>query len=276
MAGVPLRTPAIPRARPAGSAARTGRARVRVGPVPRRRETAARGAGALLVLLAAVCGVLLAITPSVADAESRASALIAQHTDGTGSPTGPAGLAAPRFTAALIASEDARFYTHHGIDTLGVLRAAAATLGGGQTDAGGATLDQQLVKQLYFNGVGGGPWVTTQQVVAGAKLDAQFSKAQILAMYAQVVYYGHGFYGLDAATRGYFGVAPDQLSWGQAAMLSGLVQAPSADDPITHPDRARAREQHVLARLVDTGQLTPAQAGDAAAAPLQLSRPPPR
>lgn len=65
--------------------------------------------------------------------------------------------------------------------------------------------------------------------------------------------------------------APDQLSWAPAALLAGLVQAPSADDPITHPDRAHAREQHVLARLVDTGQLTTGQADTAAAGPLNLT-----
>lgn len=139
------------------------------------------------------------------------------------------------------------------------------TLVGGTDDPGGATLDQQLAKQLYYNGQQGGLWVTTEQVTLGVKLDAHYSKPQILEMYAAVVYFGHGYYGLDAASRGYFGIPPNQLSWGQAALLAGLLQAPSDDDPLTHRDLAQARQTYVLGRLVETGDLTPAQA-DAIAA----------
>lgn len=268
MTGVPMRTPP-----PVGlrAGAITRPRIVRAGRrEPRRRWRAVARAGcALLLLVVAAAAALLGLTPSVTDAPDRAVALAAQHSRGGGSATG---VVPATFAAALVATEDTRFDSHHGIDTIGLLRAAGTAISGGQGDPGGSTLDQQLAKQLYFAGAQGGPWVTTEQVVLGAKLDAHYPKAQILAMYAQVVYFGHGFYGLDAAAHGYFGTSPDRLSWGQAALLAGLVQAPSADDPITHPDRARDREQHVLARLVDTGDLTPTQAAAAAATPLNLRR----
>ncbi len=75
-------------------------------------------------------------------------------------------------------------------------------------------------------------------------------------MYLSEVYFGHGFYGLPAAARGYFGVAPAALSWAQASLLAGLLQAPSAYDPYRHGDLAKKRQRHVLDRLVATGTLT--------------------
>jgi membrane peptidoglycan carboxypeptidase len=87
-------------------------------------------------------------------------------------------------------------------------------------------------------------------------------------MYAGVVYFGNGYYGLAAASCGYFGVRPAGLSWPEAALLAGLVQGPTADDPVTHPATAGVREAHVLGRLVAIGVLTPAQAAAAQAVPL--------
>jgi membrane peptidoglycan carboxypeptidase len=84
------------------------------------------------------------------------------------------------------------------------------------------------------------------------------------------VYFGHGFYGLTAAATGYFGVSPAHLSWAQASMLAGLVQAPSAYDPIDHLSAGRLRQRHVLDRLVATQVLSTAQADAAFAAPLVL------
>src|SRR2546430_4070688 len=95
-------------------------------------------------------------------------------------------------------------------------------------------------------------------------------------MYADVAYFGHDYYGLGAASCGYFGVTPARLSWPEAAMLAGLVQAPSADDPIAHFAAARARESHVLGRLLATGHLSPAQAPGLYRPPLDLVGRPPR
>jgi penicillin-binding protein 1A len=82
-------------------------------------------------------------------------------------------------------------------------------------------------------------------------------------MYLNGVYFGHGYWGIDAASHGYFGVWPRRLSWGEASLLAGLVQAPTADDPVTHFAAARARQREVLRQLVATSSLTVAQAARA-------------
>ena len=138
-----------------------------------------------------------------------------------------------------------------------------------RSDPGGATIDQQLAKMLYTPGRDGFT-VKAEQVALALKLDHAYPKRRILAMYLDVAYFGHGFYGAYAASEGYFGVPPGDLDWGQAALLAGLLQQPTADDPLVHPDRARARRRHVLARLVATRALTASAARQAAAAPLRL------
>lgn len=89
-------------------------------------------------------------------------------------------------------------------------------------------------------------------------------------MHLNAVYFGHGYYGLPAASRGYFGLAPADLSWTQASLLAGVVQAPSADDPLANLGRAKSRQRHVLDRLVVTHVLSAADANAAFAAPLHL------
>jgi membrane peptidoglycan carboxypeptidase len=233
------------------------------GPVRRRgaRRWPRRVLGAVgtvvvlgLVLLAA--GWVL--TPSVGDAADRVTAHLAAH-------SAPAlqGPVPSRVAWALVATEDSRFEDTPGIDPLGLLREPLGGLTG--RDEGGATLEQQLVKNLYEGGSTAGPTAKAENLVLALKLDRAWTKAQILRMYLDDGYYGHGFYGLTAASEGYFGVAPAQLSWAQGSLLAGLFQAPSAYDPITHPDAARARQRHVLDRLVATGRLS-RSAADAIAA----------
>lgn len=172
----------------------------------------------------------------------------------------------PRFAASLVATEDHRFYSEPGVDPIAIGRVIVGRVTGGP-DQGGATLYQQLAKLLYTPN-SSGLVAKTEQMVLAVKLEFTFSKAQILRMYADVAYFGHGFYGLAAASCGYFGERPAALSWAQAAMLAGIVQAPSADDPLTHPATARAREAHVLSRLVATHMLTENQASAALEEPL--------
>jgi penicillin-binding protein 1A len=89
-------------------------------------------------------------------------------------------------------------------------------------------------------------------------------------MYLSAIYFGNGYYGVLAASEGYFGLPPDQLSWAQASLLAGLPQAPTMLDPLQHLALARQRQSYVIDRLVATGVLTRAQAAAAAAAPLDL------
>jgi Transglycosylase len=209
---------------------------------------------ALLGLLG--LGGLLLVAPSVGDASARVQALDQLHRVAYPGPAVPA-----RFTASLVSTEDHRFYSEPGIDPFAIGRLIEGRITG-RPDQGGATLYQQLAKMLYTPGRSG-ILVEAEQVGLGIKLDLAYPKSQILQMYADVAYFGHGYYGLAAASCGYFGITPASLSWPQAAMLAGLVQAPSADDPIAHFTAARARQSHVLGRLVATGRISQAQAASA-------------
>jgi Transglycosylase len=223
--------------------------------------------GLVLVGLLSVGGLLL-VTPSVGDASARAQAMDRLHHAAYPGPPVPA-----RFAASLVSTEDHRFYSEPGIDVFAIGRLIAGRLTG-RPDQGGATLYQQLAKMLYTQGRSG---ISTEaeQVGLGIKLDLAYPKWQILRMYADVAYFGHDYYGLGAASCGYFGVRPARLSWPEAAMLAGLVQAPSAYDPIAHFAAARARQAHVLGRLVATGRLSQAQAVSFYRQPLDLVGGPP-
>jgi membrane peptidoglycan carboxypeptidase len=210
----------------------------------------------LILILALAVGVLMLVTPSVGDARARAQALAGQHHAAYPGPPVPS-----RFAAALVSTEDHRFYSEPGIDPFAIARLIEGRITG-RPDQGGATLYQQLAKMLYTPGRSG-IRVEAEQVALGVKLALAYPKPQILQMYADVAYFGNDYYGLRQASCGYFGVRPAGLSWPQAAMLAGLVQAPSAYDPITHFAAARTRQSHVLSRLVATGQLSQAQASRA-------------
>ena len=224
-------------------------------------------AGALAaVVVVPVLGVavLWRLTPSV----SGAGQLVRAHLSAFDSPELVALPKPDRVGQALIATEDSRFSQTPGIDPVSTLRASLAAMTG-NIDTGAATLEQQLAKNLYFP-KNDGLFSKVAEAELALKLDAHYSKNDILRMYLAEVYFGHGFYGLPAAARGYFGVMPVQLSWAQASMLAGLVQAPSAYDPIDHLSTGRLRQRHVLNRLVATKVLSPAQADTAFAAPLGL------
>jgi penicillin-binding protein 1A len=220
-----------------------------------------QGLAGLVIALVAAAGIIMTITPSVGNAWSIARKLATSHHSAFPGPRVPY-----KFSAALIATEDHRFRSEPGVDPYAIARVLLAGLTGGG-DQGGATLYQQLAKALYTPGKGGIP-AEIEQIALAIKLKYSYSDAQILRMYAAVVYFGHGFYGLEAASCGYFGRPPDRLSWPQAALIAGLVQAPSAYDPLQFPRLARSRQRHVISRLVATGGLTPAQATAALAVPI--------
>ena len=217
--------------------------------------------GVLVLAAIAGFGILLLVTPSAGRAEQLARAQARSHGIPFPGPPVPA-----RFAKSLVATEDHRFYQDPGIDPIAVGRVALGYLTGHGAQQGGAALTQQLAKMLYTPGQSGFR-AEAEQVALAVKLNFTYSKAQILQMYAEVAYFGQGYYSLGAASCGYFGVPPSALAWPQAALMAGLVQAPSAYDPLTHPALARAREAHVLGRLAATGVLTKAQANAALAQP---------
>ena len=219
---------------------------------------------ALAFLAVVVFGALLLITPSARQAQAIVRAR--DHAYGVAYPDPPV---PARFAAALVATEDHRFYSDPGVDPLAVGRVAVGYMSGHGSQQGGATITRQLAKMLYTPGRSGLA-SEIEQVVMAVKLNFSYSKAQILQMYADLAYFGQNYYSLGAASCGYFGVMPAGLTWSRAATLAGLVQAPSAYDPVSHPALARARELHVFSRLVATGVLSQSQASAALAQPLHL------
>jgi membrane peptidoglycan carboxypeptidase len=215
----------------------------------------------LLCLGMAGFGLLLALTPSVSNARQIARRIDARHHVAYPGPQVPA-----RFSTALEATEDHRFSSEPGVDPIALVHGGLQQVVDGR-DQGGATLYQQLAKMLYTPGRTGLA-VAPEQVALAVKLKFSYSGPEILRLYSDVAYFGNGFYGLSAASCGYFGVRPAEMSWPQAALLAGLVQGPSLDDPLTAPVNARAREEHVIGRLVAVGALTRAQASRALAAPV--------
>jgi penicillin-binding protein 1A len=217
----------------------------------------------VLLLLAIAAAVYLATLPGVGDAEARVEALLARE-GGRVLPSPPP----VRLAAAVVSTEDENFYAIPLFNVAaGAGRAALATIGTSE-DPGGSTIAQQLAKRLYPHG--GGVWGTLEEIGLGVKLSLAYSHEQVLSMYLNSVYYGNGYWGDAAAARGYFGVSPRRLTWGEAAMLAGLPQAPSAYDPEVHLDRARARQRHVLDQLVVNGHLSAAAAERAYAEPPPL------
>ncbi|WP_165617431.1 transglycosylase domain-containing protein [Klenkia soli] len=185
---------------------------------------------------------------------------------------------APVMGTALVDVEDARFYSHGGVDPIGTLRALVADVSSGGAAQGGSTLTQQLVKQTLLQDATttAGQEAATADTVArkitearlALAVDAQLTKSQILTRYLNTVYFGHGAYGVQAAAQTYFSVDASGLSTLQAATLAGLVQNPSADDPIDHPDAAQARRDVVLQRMHGQGDLSDADLAADTAAPV--------
>lgn len=234
----------------------TGRSRL-----PRWRHLLRAGLAFLLVPGTVLAGAAL-VTPPVAGAPALVAAIDREH----GSVPVPAE-PSWRVSEAIVAAEDGTFYSNDGIDVAGAGRALWGWFTG--VDGGGSTITEQLAKVIYTGGRTGVP-DRIAQVALALKLDGHYTKPAILSMYLSAVYFGNGYFGVLAASEGYFGVPPGQLSWAQASLLAGLPQAPSLLDPLQHLALAGQRQSYVLDRLVATGVLTRAQAAAAAAAPLGL------
>ena len=248
----------------ARDAQRTRGQRPRAGRWRRIRKRAVITVAAVTAALVLAAGALWLITPSASQAVQLARAQAARRGIAYPGPAVPANFARP-----LIATEDKRFYSEPGIDPLAVGRVVKADVTNG-SDQGGATIEQQLAKLLYTPDRTGFDAELTQVVLA-VKLNVSYTKQQILDLYAEAAYYGNGYYGLEQASCGYFGRPARDLTVTQGALLAGVVNAPSADDPVTNPASARARLEHVIARMVAVGYLTNAQARQALGAPLGLT-----
>ena len=161
----------------------------------------------------------------------------------------------PYLPMAVISIEDRRFKSHFGFDPIGFTRAMIANLMAGRLVQGGSTLTQQLAKNLFLK-----PERTferkVQELILAIWLETKFSKDEILEMYLNRVYFGAGATGVDAASRRYFGKPARDVSLGEAALLAGLLKAPSKLSPAKNPKRAQARSQVVLAAMRREGYIS--------------------
>ena len=179
----------------------------------------------------------------------------------------------PHLAQAIVAIEDRRFYQHRGVDLRGLARAVFRNAQAGGTREGGSTITQQLAR-LMFLSQERTLKRKVQEAMLALWLESQLSKDEILVRYLNTAFFGAGAYGADAAAKRYFGKRAKELSLGEAAMLAGLVRAPSQLAPTRNLGGAKERADTVLQAMADTGAITPQQADQARAQPVSLQTPP--
>ncbi|MFD7645595.1 transglycosylase domain-containing protein [Kitasatospora sp. NPDC059795] len=188
---------------------------------------------------------------------------------------------APIMRQAQVDIEDNRFYEHGAVDLKGVLRAATKNAESGTTAQGASTLTQQYVKNVFVEQAGDDQQAfleatkksmgrKIQELKYAIKLEEDLSKDQILTNYLNITFYGHQAYGIEAAAKRYFNKSAKDLTIPEAAMLAGLVQNPSAYDPITHPQAAQNRRNTVINKLLEYKHISPDEAKAALASDLGI------
>ncbi|HEX5318413.1 MAG TPA: PBP1A family penicillin-binding protein [Stellaceae bacterium] len=276
MADRPLRVDADDRLRSGGNPKRGGRK-----PPVRRKSRGVLGSllkvAILVFLWAGIVGgcalgyfaLTLPDTSQLAVAERRPSVTI-RAADGTivatfgdlfGEPLTLKQIA-PDLPKAVIATEDRRFYSHFGVDPIGLLRAAWADLSAGHVVQGGSTITQQLAKIAFLTPERSFSRKIRETLMA-LWLERRFTKDQILEIYLNRVYLGAGTYGVDAAAHRYFGKSARKLDLFECAVIAGLLKAPTRFSPAHDRDKAEARAAQVLDNMVDAGYITAAQAAGA-------------
>lgn len=179
----------------------------------------------------------------------------------------------PVFFDALIAVEDANFYKHHGVSIRGIMRAVFRDLLERKAGQGGSTLTMQLARQYFLT-----PEKTMtrklKEMILALNIERHYSKQQILEMYANKVCFGHGHYGVESASRFYFGKKAIQLNKEEAALLAGLIQRPTYWSPKKYPERAKERRDWVLLRMCRTGKISRAEFDQLAAKKIVLAENP--
>lgn len=239
---------------------------------------AALWAGIGIVGLFAYIGVIVP-DPLAADTQARPPNLTILAADGSilaerGLRRGhlPLGALPPHLIEAVLATEDRRFYSHWGMDPIGLGRAVVQNVRAQDIVQGGSTITQQLAKNLFLT-----PertlWRKLQEVALAFWLEMRFGKDRILELYLNRVYFGAGAYGVEAAAQRYFEKSARQVTLAEAALLAGLLRAPSRYAPTRNPDRAEARAGQVLASMVDAGFLTSTEAVTALTAPARVDNP---
>jgi penicillin-binding protein 1A len=172
---------------------------------------------------------------------------------------------------AIIAAEDERFYQHPGIDYVGVMRAAYANLVAGGRRQGASTITMQVARNFFLSSE---KTLTRKlyEALLAFKIEHSLNKEQILELYVNQIYLGQRAYGFGAASQIYYNKPLNQLTLAESAMLAGLPKAPSLDNPVANPQRAKRRQQYVLRRMADLGYITAAQHDEAVKAPVRARR----
>ena len=170
---------------------------------------------------------------------------------------------------AILAAEDASFYEHQGIDYIGVLRAALINVRRGTMSPGASTNTQQVVKNLVLS-----PERSirrkVQEMILAVRLEQRLSKDELLTMYLNEVFFGSRYYGVEEASRYYFGHSVSEITLAEAATLAGIVQSPNRYNPFRHPERALERRAYVLRQLWEKGFIEESRYRAAAEEPLAL------
>ena len=176
----------------------------------------------------------------------------------------------PRLVQAFLAAEDANFFSHRGIDPVGLARAALTLITTGEKRQGGSTITMQVARNFYLSRQ---RTFTRKirEIILALHIEQELSKEEILELYLNKIYLGHRAYGVAAAAEVYYGKSLDQLDLPQIAMIAGLPKAPSRYNPITNPSRARERRDYVLRRMRELGYITQQEARAAMEAPVTAS-----
>ena len=174
-----------------------------------------------------------------------------------------------KLVSAFVAAEDSNFYRHKGIDYIGIFRAALKNLVSFRKKEGASTITQQVAKSMLLT-----PEKTysrkLKEAILAKRMEEKLSKDEILYIYLNQIYLGGGSYGVQVAAETYFGKDVDKLNLAEMAMLAGLPKAPNTYSPIKHLDRAKQRQAYVLARMVEEGYITPAEADHARNTPIVI------
>lgn len=163
------------------------------------------------------------------------------------------------FIRAIIAIEDKNFYHHHGIDPLGIIRAAFNNIKARRIVAGGSTITQQTAKNLFLTNER--TWMRKyKELLYAFQLEREYSKDEIITFYCNGIYFGHGAYGLETASRTFFARPASELTLAQAALLAGITNWPAEYDPYVNPDKARERQKIVLQRMLEEEMISSEEA----------------
>ncbi|MRR17146.1 MAG: PBP1A family penicillin-binding protein [Deltaproteobacteria bacterium] len=170
---------------------------------------------------------------------------------------------------AFVAAEDSRFYKHQGVDLLSIFRAVFKNVEAGKIVQGGSTITQQVAKLMYLTPER--KYIRKfKEAILSYRIDKYLNKDEILNLYLNQIYLGHGTYGIESASIGYFGKSAKDLTLPEAALLAGLPKAPTTYSPFLYFDRAKQRQVYVLTRMMEEGFITKEQMDKAAAEPLKL------